>query len=280
MKQRITTQVDKDYETLKFRLSTVSDKINQKYNSTILRRRITSCDLVVKEFNEFFKLASSYIGFIVDNEMSKINAALAFFNDGFKYKNGNVEYISSDIHSLLSIYLQLLTESFTEYSFLHDGKAKAFSHANDLNCTINVEKIHSKIDRSNSAYTALRIFDEISDLKHFRNTMISESPCTNLSYHSLYLMYHVTNEYLRLKTKNKQKLFVDYNPIEEIDNKLNEFNNFLKKQVRQNVIYFQSRKLSVIVIIKCDSDSLDKKDCFIKYSKNLVCILQYLFIYI
>jgi hypothetical protein len=86
-------------------------------------------------------------------------------------------------------------------------------------------------------------------------------------------MFHVTEAYLKRVDYNG-KLKLDYNSIENIDGKLNEFRNFLKEQVNTKFIYFMKKELSVKVNIKCGMNCLiDEKDnCLIEYCNPKVII--------
>ena len=102
-----------------------------------------------------------------------------------------------------------------------------------------------------------------------KNTLMIPNLCTLLSYHSLYLMFQVTEAYLKRFNYNG-KLKLDYNSIQNIDDKLSEFNKFLKEQVSTKYIYFMKKELSVKVKISCGINSLN--GCLIEYCDPKVII--------
>jgi len=264
----------KIYESVKTSLSKLSDVIISRYKKIVTGKQ-PQVDLktLVQDCNKFFREAYYYIEIIIENETSKIDAALNFFNDGFQYKNESADYYSEDIRSLLTMLLQLLTESFTEYSFLHTGKAVAFQHLNDLNNT-NV-KIHTKIDRNDELKNNIHWFDKISNLKIMKRTLIEESyPCTILSFHSLFLMFHIIQHHLITKKYKDKQVVLDYSFLENIDQKLNEFKQYLKSIIDKKFIYFLKYKLSVAVKIECGIDSYLNKDCSISFARTqVICLL-------
>lgn len=258
-----------DYETLKTKLMEESSALYSIFISKIVRCKPLGIDfkILIERFNNYFTLVATYIKFIINNEIGKINDTIDFFQNGFDYIEKSLTHIDNDVEDLLSIYLQMLYEAFTEYNFLHTGKAFAFAHLNDIN---HGGKLHVKFDRTfEEVYNTYRWFDE-PKLKDLKNALMSPSiPCTMLSYHSMYIMYHITKTYLK-RNNYTGKLNLDYNSIEDMDNKLNEFIQFLKNKVNTNYLYFINNNISVKVKISCGTSSFIDNQCSIEYAESKV----------
>jgi hypothetical protein len=262
-----------DYDLIKLKLAQVSNECYDLFYSKILLNKNLNIDVIelINKFNTFFNLASIYIEFVINNEISKINDTIAFFQNGFEYLNNLTDYVEDDVKEFLSIILQYLYESFTEYSFLHTGKACAFAHQNDINLHKN---LHVKFSRDPNVYNNHKWFDD-PNLKSMKNTLIGKFAvsCTILSYHSLYLMFRITEQYLK-RIKYRGNVELDYNIIEGIDSKLNEFFKFLKSQANTKYLYFMNDKLSIKVRITCGIYSFENNNnCFIEYQDSKVIII-------
>ena len=258
-----------NYETLKTKLAEVSNLCYDSFHSKIVTDSKLNIDVkeLIGNYNLLFQLANRYIELIINNEITKIKDALLLFENGFEYLDNSTCYVENDIKDFLSSYLQMLVEAFTEYNFLYTGKALAHAHRNDLNFGGGNKQLHVKFDRNRPSYEEKHWFDE-PNLRGMKNTLIVPNLCTLLSYHSLYLMFHVTEAYLkRLNYSGKLKL--NYNSIENIDYKLSEFNNFLREQVSTKYIYFMNKRLSVKVKISC---GIENDKCEIEYCDPKVII--------
>jgi len=262
-----------DYETLKTKLAEYSNLCYDSFYSKIVsnhKLNISFKDLI-SNYNSLFQLVNRYIELIINNEIAKIKDVILFFENGFEYVDNSKCYIENDIKDFLSTYLQMLVEAYTEYSFLYTGKAIANAHRNDLHYGGGKKQLHVNFDRNRSSLEDNRWFEE-PNLKGMKNTLMVSNLCTLLSYHYLYLMFHVTKAYLK-RFDYSGKLKLDYNSIEKIDGKLNEFNKFLKEQVSTKFIYFMKKELSVKVKISCGMNCLIEKDnCSIEYCDPKVII--------
>jgi len=263
-----------DYETLKTKLAECSNLCYDSFHSKIVsnyKLNISFKDLI-SNYNSLFQLVNRYIELIVNNEITKIKDVILFFENGFEYLDNSKCYNENDIKDFLSNYLQMLVEAYTEYNFLYTGKAFVHAHRNDLLFGGGKKQLHVKFDRSRPSLVDNNWFDE-PNLKGMKNTLMVPNLCTLLSYHSLYLMFHVTEAYLK-RFDYSGKLKLDYNSIEKIDDKLDEFKKFLKEQVNTKFIYFMKKELSVKVKISCGMNCLiDEKDnCLIEYCNPKVII--------
>ena len=218
------------YEELKIKLHEQSRDVYEKFSCTIAPRKVLGAENmkgVVTQFNDYFELVSQYVDFIINNEVSKINDTILFFQNGFNYMDGTISYDDNDMKEFLSIYLQMLYEAIIEYGFLYTGKVYAFAHQNDVNN--KASNMYTKFSRSLKEYTEGQLFNNIKNLKGREKIFNILKPHehsldshTILSYHSVELMYHITDKYLKGK-EYKGKLQLKYDAVERIDHKLNEF---------------------------------------------------------